>query len=108
MKRYAKPITEVPKQEVAAETLPPSMTDVSVVRLIDDGLIALQREMKNILRTSASGKLDPASARDLRDHMKLLFELKKMEEDSLRHMSDEQLRTAAKKTLNESTETKGD
>lgn len=70
----------------------PALGDISVQRLIDDSLLALSREVKNLLVMSAKGKLGPSDARDLRDHVKLLFELKDREKDSLKNLSDEQLR----------------
>lgn len=80
------------------ENLPP-VSDISVQRLIDDSLLALYREIKNLLTLSAKGKLDPSCARDLRDHLKLLFELKDRESDSLEGLTDEQLKTMLEKGL---------
>lgn len=83
------------------DTPSPPASDISVVRLIDDGLLALYREMKNLLSRSAKGKLDASDARDLRDHMKLLFELKAQEGESLRGITDEDLKAQAKATIND-------
>jgi hypothetical protein len=77
----------------------PAISDISIGSLLDDGLLALYREIKNLSSMSENGKLDPASARDLRDHLKLLFELKDREEQLLRGMSDEDLETQAKEVL---------
>lgn len=71
---------------------PPQVSDISVQRLIDDSLLALSREVKNLLMLSVKGKLEAADARDLRDHLKLLFELKDREADSLRNLTDDQLK----------------
>ena len=68
------------------------MSEVSVDRLIDNGLTVLQREMKNLLSQSARGKLDAASARDLRDTVKLLFELKDRESELLKGKTDDELK----------------
>lgn len=76
------------------------VSDVSVDRLIDAGLLALSREMRNLLVMSASGKLPPADARDLRDTVKLLFDLKDREGDSLNSTSDEQLKEQARALIN--------
>lgn len=73
--------------------------DVSVARLIDDGLNILYREIKCLSMMSENGKLDPNSARDLRDHLKLLFELQAREQDSLSRLTDEELRASAKEAL---------
>jgi hypothetical protein len=79
----------------------PPISDISVARLIDDGLLVLYREIKNLLMMSVNGKLEPNDARDLRDHLKLLFELKDRESESLRGLTDEQLKEQAKAVLNE-------
>lgn len=79
----------------------PALSDISVARLIDDGLLAIYREMKNLLILSSSGKLDPASSKDLRDTVKLLFELKDRENESLRGISDEDLQKRIKETLSD-------
>lgn len=76
---------------IAREINPPPISDISVARLIDDGLIVLYREIKNLLALSVTGKLDANNARDLRDHLKLLFDLKDRENESLRGLTDEQL-----------------
>jgi len=82
-------------------TLNEYVSDISVTRLIDDGLLAIHREMKNLLMLSAKGKLDAAQARDLRDTVKLLFELQARENDSLRGLTDEQLKEQAKAALSD-------
>jgi hypothetical protein len=76
------------------------LSDISVARLIDDGLLALYREVKNLLALSARGKLDAASSRDLRDTIKLLFELKDRENESLRNLTDDELKVQAMKAIN--------
>ena len=100
MKRYpVKFNTELPK---ATEPVPPvSLSDISVTRLIDDGLLALYREMKNLLMLGAKGKLEAPHARDLRDTVKLLFELQAREQESLKGMTDEQLKDQAKQVLSD-------
>lgn len=77
---------------------PPEVGDISVQRLIDDSLLALSREVKNLLVMSAKGKLGAAEARDLRDHLKLLFELKDREDDQLSGLSDDELLELMHKT----------
>lgn len=82
---------------VAKEINPPPISEISVARLIDDGLQALYREMRNLLIASAKGKLDPASSRDLRDTIKLLFEIQARENMSLQGLTDEDLKERVKK-----------
>lgn len=77
----------------------PVTSDISVARLIDDGLLALFREMKNLLMLSSRGKLEAADARDLRDTLKLLFELKDRESQSLQGLTDEELKAKVKAAL---------
>ncbi len=83
-----KPATEIPIK-VTIET--PLLSEISVQRLIDESLLILYREVHNLKLLSVKGKLDAAAARDLRDHTKLLFELKEREDASLKNLSDEQL-----------------
>lgn len=99
MKRIIKPnqITDLSPTKAEEPT-----TDISVARLIDDSLLALHREVKNLLMLSARGKLDANNARDLRDHLKLLFELKDRESESLRGLTDEQLKDKVKAALDDS------
>lgn len=84
---------------IAREINPPPIADISVQRLIDDGLIALYREIKNLLALTAAGKLEANDARDLRDHLKLLFELKDRERDTLDGITDEDIEAQAKAVL---------
>lgn len=93
MKYVAKPATIVTAKK---DPVPDPTSDISVARLIDDGLLVLYREMANLKMLSVHGKLDAASARDLRDTIKLLFELKERENESLRGITDEQLAEALK------------
>lgn len=102
MRRIAKPMTDVSVKypelvEPKDDGSPPS--DVSIQRLIDSCLVALQREVKNILRLSVNGKLDASMSRDLRDYTKLLFELKEREDDTLANVTDEALEAEAKAVL---------
>lgn len=77
----------------------PAIADISVDRLIDDGLLVLYREIHQLKLLSAKGKLEPNDARDLRDHIKLLFDLKKREEDSLAGVTDDEIAEQAKAVL---------
>lgn len=97
MRRIAKPNTVLPSvQDDAAP-----VSDISIARLIDDGLQILYREMRNLTLLSSKGKLDAASSRDLRDTIKLLFEIQAREGDSLKNLTDEQLREQVKAALGE-------
>lgn len=78
------------------------ITDISISRLMDDGLLILYREIQNLKIHSENGKLAPEDAKDLRDHLKLLFELKSRESELLKGLSDEELKEQAEANLNES------
>jgi len=103
MKRIAKPNTQIPLNQMPEVDNTPA-SDISIDRLIDDGLVALNREIKNLLTLSARGKLEAADARDLRDHLKMLFEMRERENNSLRGLTDEQLKEKAKALLTDETE----
>lgn len=53
--------------------------------------LILQREVKNLLMASASGKLLPAHSRDLVAYVKLLTELKAAQAGELAEKTDEEL-----------------
>lgn len=89
-------------KQIEEEKLDTSTSDVSIERLIELGLTALDREIRNLTMASSKGKLDAPSARDLRDHIKLLFELQQREADFLRGLTDEQLQAILDKRKNES------
>ncbi len=99
MKRIVKPNTEIPQKKEPEESF--VVSDVSIARLMDQGLTCLQREMKNLMMLTARGKLEPPEARDLRDTVKLLFELKDREAELLKGLTDEQLTELNKKNEGE-------
>ncbi len=98
MKRIVHPPSFTDKPE--AVVTPPA-SEISVQRLIDDGLVVLYREIKQLMMSSAKGKLDPNNAKDLRDHIKLLFELKEREDASLKNLTDEQIKDKAREALSD-------
>jgi hypothetical protein len=81
----------------------PAMSEVSVARLIDEGLVVLYREIKYLDDLSSKGKLEANNAKDLRDHLRLLFELKDRENESLRGLTDDQLKDQVKAVLADET-----
>lgn len=92
---------QISMSERAPAVVDPPISDISISRLMDDGLLVLYREIKNLKILSISGKLLPEHARDLRDHLKLLFELKDRENELLKGMTDEQLEEQVKQALND-------
>lgn len=88
--------SSIPK---APDTPEPIAHDISIQRLLDDCLLVLDREVRNLKIMSARGKLEASDARDLRDHCKLLFELRDLESNTLRNLTDEQLAEKAKEAL---------
>ena len=91
MKHVAKPSTTI-MQAPATKAPDILVSDISILGLIDKGLVALHREMTNLLTLSAKGKLDAPLARDLRDTVKLLFELRDREEQLLKGKTDDELK----------------
>lgn len=77
------------------------ISEVSIDRLLEDGLYILYREIKALFIMSSRGKLEPNDAKDLRDHLKLLFELKEREKELLTNMTDDELKEKAQKALND-------
>jgi hypothetical protein len=93
MKRYAaKPTTYVPqpKATVAVPLDEPTVA-FDVQKLLEKGGLILQREIQNLLTESAGGKLQPTSARDLVQYVKLLAELRSEQAAVLHDMADEEL-----------------
>ena len=92
MKRYPiKPPVLMNWPDETVKIVDPVISEISVDSLIDIGLLVLYRQIKQLSALSAKGKLDAPSARDLRDHVKLLFEIKDREADLLRTLTPEQL-----------------
>lgn len=107
MKRVAKPrqLTDLTSVTPKVDDIP--VSDISIDQLISDGLLVLFREIKNLKTLSVRGKLDPADARDLRDHIKLLFELRDRESSILKNLSPEELTTLLGKNDNEGSDSEG-
>lgn len=87
MNHNSKPTTPLPPKSPE-----PVISDISIDGLIGDGLLVLYREIKNLLIRSVSGKLERSDSQDLRDHLKLLFEIKDREKDFLKNLSEEELK----------------
>lgn len=81
--------TWVPGAEEIAENF-------DVDKLLAKGGEVLRREVQNLMRESAKGKLSAGSARDLVNYLSLLSKLKIEEEDSARNMSDDELKKLSK------------
>ncbi len=75
----------------------PVVSDISIDSLIDNGLLVLFREIKQLMNMSVKGKLSAPDARDLRDHLKLLFELKDREDLTLSGLSEDELKIIIEK-----------
>jgi hypothetical protein len=93
------PVRQPPAERLSAQEETPA-SDISIDELIGKGLVALDREIRNLLVASRS-KLSPNDAKDLRDHLKLLFDLQEREKDATKKLSDEDLAKAAKEALND-------
>lgn len=104
MKRFSKPTTDLSSLK-PVEIEVPIVSEISIQRLIDDCLTILYREIRNLAILSARGKLEAPDARDLRDHLKLLFELKTREDASLSGLSDEDIQKMLNKPEEKKEET---
>lgn len=85
--------TALPPEAFPPTAADPVISDIQIENLISDGLLILHREIHNLKVKSARGKLEAADARDLRDHLKLLFELKDREKDYLKTLSEDELKS---------------
>lgn len=83
------------------------LSEISVDSLLGDGLLSLYREMRNLKFLTSKGKLGPAEAKDLRDTVKLLFELKDREKELLESLDDDELRALKETNVNEENDSKG-
>lgn len=80
-----------PKNDKGMFVPPEVEAHFDVVLELERVQLILQREVKNLLTASASGKLLPAHSRDLCAYVKLLSELKKEQVDELASKSDDDL-----------------
>jgi hypothetical protein len=86
MVRQPKPMTSLPSETEI------SVSSFDVSKLLDDAGVIMQREIRNLMRESANGKLASAQAKDLIAYTKLLFELKELQEEALKGLTPEQLK----------------
>lgn len=70
--------------------------DFDVDAMLAKGGEILKREIRNLLRESANGKLGAGSARDLVAYLRLLSELKIEEASAAANLTDEELKKLAK------------
>lgn len=78
------------------------MTDLN--QLLDKATEAVRRDLRHIFEEVSKGKLSAPSSRDLVAYIKLLTDVldyDKESEDSLKKLSEEELKTLAKSALNE-------
>lgn len=79
-------------------------TDEAIVdsdELLQKAMVVLQREVTNLLATSAKGKLEQSSAKDLVQYIGLLTEIEEKKINQLSQMSDEEIAALAKATKKE-------
>ena len=103
MRHFVRPNTD----DVQPPEDAPSVKDlgeISVTKLLESSLLAVQREVRNLTIATAKGKLSPTDARDLRDYTKLLFELEERENAILNSAPDAALIEAARKIIQEADE----
>lgn len=98
MKRYPVAPNQISKKVDSVDRSPdPLISEISVESLIGDSLLVLFRETKQLLVESSAGKLNKDSSKDLRDNLKLLFEIKDREDGFLDALTDDQIRLLAEK-----------
>lgn len=86
MKRF-----ETPKDGRGMYSPPEPDDAFDVVAELDRAHLILQRELRNLARASAAGKLSAPEARDLVAYVKLLSDLKRDSEANLAGLTDEEL-----------------
>lgn len=96
MKRYATKTTQSIPQQTPVDN-PPTLpgqnsNNLSISDLLDKANTILQREIQNLLIASSGGKLDASNARDLCNYIKLLNELKEAQNDTLKNLSEDDLK----------------
>lgn len=89
MRHKLSPRTDI-MQATALENI--LVSEISIGALLDRGLLVMQREMINLNKLSLEGKLTGSDSKDLREIVKVLFELKDREDQLLRNKTDEELR----------------
>lgn len=87
MKRYVKPA----QNEVATPEEDPISADINLDELYDKTKLILYREIRNLLRDSASQLLSKDSSQSLVNYAKLLKDLRKEERERLKNLTDEEL-----------------
>lgn len=96
----AKYVAKAPPTEYVSSSKPVEQhselaADFDIDKLLDKGLLILQRDMQNIMAQGVHSKLDGAASRDLVSYIKLLNELKAEKAKDLANMTDEQLAAVA-------------
>lgn len=76
---------------------PNKLTDTTIDELRTKCMEILRREVTNLMMESSKGKLHPNSAKSLTDYVKLLGELKDIEEEELKRLSDDHLKKLVNK-----------
>lgn len=89
MRHKLSPRTDI-MQATALENI--LVSEISIGALLDRGLLVMQREMINLNKLSLGGKLTGSDSKDLREIVKVLFELKDREDQLLRNKTDEELK----------------
>lgn len=71
---------------------PNKLVDTTLDELRAKTMEILRREVTNLMMESAKGKLTPGSSKSLVDYVKLMSELKDIEESELAALKDEHLK----------------
>lgn len=76
---------------------PAKLVDTTIDELRAKTMEILRREVTNLMIESSKGKLHANSAKSLTDYIKLLGELKDIEEEELASLKDEHLKKLVEK-----------
>lgn len=86
------PVPKIKAHEEPLVEMNTPMEDISLDKLLNNCLVLLDREIKELRKESVLGKLSKDSAHSLRENAKLILDLKKKEKELLDGMSEEELR----------------
>lgn len=84
------------KRSAALASSPVVESDLSIDKLLKDGLLAISRAMRIINMQISTGEIPKGCIENLRDCMTMLQQLKKKEDEILEDMSDEDLEKLSK------------
>lgn len=98
MKRFVKPMTQLPSNPDEAQALPQNSADFDLTELLSKSGEILRREISNLMMESSRGKLSSQSAKDLVNYISVLSTMKNEQEKMLAELSDDELKELSQST----------